>query len=422
MKRVLDMRKYYRDTQSNVGPLCLNIKPISAPTKDLSDDSDNYSLTDVSSIVETKSSLINCDQTPKFNHASIESKSTTQIDSSTYDQNVLDDQLSQSLFDYANSFNLDQSVYSIVDLKNQLDSTNLIKKPSAKQRTQLSANCIIPSLVENTQWKKQKSYDHFKYDSQLKRSIQQDLTKLIPSNFFSMKTNKDSGGDDDDNQYSDENTTIPDGSKFEWEYLSDAIDHSNKSSKISLQNSPITTNSNHMNSNYLKDFQELPSANFTKTFSTSPIIICEKTKQFNIDKHKQDQLLHEYTSLIRPAHIIVREIFYKSSPVNPSILADNLPSFLTASSKPCSVPKPCIHSKHKLIYEPISLARNKLHTADDQSQKIIIEYDHVNVNVDKTVRQRKEIKRVNPNQYIQHYGNSLYTNEVFRNLLTKIIA
>jgi hypothetical protein len=166
---------------------------IPSPNKNFHDDDDNDtdSLTDVSVLIQTKSS----DQTSK------------------YSDNSIHDQLFQSLIAYANSFNLDETIYSIQDFKNQFDS------------------------------------------------IKQQNTKLISSNFS-------------EDYNSDENTTVTDGSKFDWE---------NFQSKELIKKS-------------------------------SPIIICEKSKKRFLRPNIDIQIIRS------PTPIIVREILYKPSPSKPPII------------------------------------------------------------------------------------------------------
>lgn len=247
------------------------------------DDSDDDSLTDVSAIVQSKSS---------------EFKAITQPNSSMYDQ----------LIAYANSFNLDETVYSVQDLKNQFDSTNSIK---IKRQNQLNNNS----------------------------------SKLIPSNFFSTKKLEEYN--------SDENTTVTDGSKFDWENF-----HSNE---IKLQN------------------------------ISSPIIVCEKTQNHFLRPTIDIQVLRSSTP------IIIREVLPRTS----------------QSSKPPIIPKRKIQNDQ---FSSIKSYPNK------QSKQIIIEYDQLNVKIDKSVKQRKEIKRVNPYQYIQRYGSSLCSKDIFHKLFTNIVS
>ena len=294
---MLNMNKWSNSLPS-INKIKFNTDPIP--------DDDNDSLTDVSIIIQTKSSSKNY-------KTSVEPKPITKPNPTKYDQFVPDDQLFQSLIAYANSFNLEETVYSIHDLKTQLDST--------KQPTN---NLIRHKSCENI--------------------IEKDSNKLIPSNFFSTrKTESDNN---------DESTTITDGSKFEWEYLSDTIDHSNKSLK--------------------KD--SFDKRNLQKT-SPSPIIIREKTKDLYIRIRRS------------PTPIIVREILHKPS--------------LSKSSKPPITPK------RKIMYDTKPYKR----LADEQSKQIIVEYDQINVTIDKNIKQRNTIQQINT-----------YSNKVFRNFLTNTIS
>jgi len=287
---------------------------ITSPNENFHDDDEDDSLTDVSSvIIQTKPLSINYDQTLKYSNKSIEYKPIIEIDNSIHDQ------LFQSLIDYANSFNLDETIYSIQDLKNQFDSTNC---------TQSNDNS----------------------------------TELIPLNFFSTKNTED--------YYSDENTTVTDGSKFDWESF-----HSNKSLKKIINNNEIN----------LKNL-------------SSPIIIREKSKNRFLRPTIDIQVLRS------PTPIIVREILPKPSSSNRSYL----PLSSTQSSKPPIIPK------RKFNDETISTIQH--------NPKIIIEYDQINIQVDKNIKRRKEIKRINPTEYVQQYGSSLYSKNIFHNLLTNIIV
>ncbi|CAF0769634.1 unnamed protein product [Rotaria sordida] len=416
------MNMWSNDTQFNSDAMFIQQKTIPLSNKNLQDNSDNDSLTDVSSIIEIESSFINYDQASKYNNASIERKQTIHSNTAIHDPYVPDDELFQSLVDYANSFSLDETFYSIVDVKKQLNPINSIKQSSTKQRTQ-SSTSHVTSFIENDRLRQHKNYEDLRHDAQSKIINQLDSTKSIPSHFFSLQTTKDDDDDDDDNndKHSDDNTTVTDGSKFDWEYCSDSIEHSNKSSTNLFQNYQVTTNINDIKSNYLQDFQELSSASFANNKSCSPIIIRVKIKNPTIQKNKDNQFLRPHTSLLQSTPIIVQEIFHKSSPSNRSISKHDLQTLSTPSNDFYSPSKSFINPKRKIIDEPIPLRRHK-HYANEQPKKIIIEYDQINVTVNKNIKQRKEIKRVNPNQYIQQYGNSLCSNEVFRNLLTNIIS
>ncbi len=104
--------------------------------------------------------------------------------------------------------------------------------------------------------------------------------------------------------------------------------------------------------------------------------------------------------------IIVREILPKPSLPNRLISKHHLlPSSIAPiqhhpSSKPSIIPKRKINDRQ---------------VSKKQSKKIIIEYDQINIAVD------KNIKRVNPNTYIQQYGSSLYSKETFQKLFDRIL-
>ncbi|CAF4699378.1 unnamed protein product [Rotaria sp. Silwood1] len=113
-----------------------------------------------------------------------------------------------------------------------------------------------------------------------------------------------------------------------------------------------------------------------------------------------------------------------SSPSPPTVIVERLRSHVSAViQKPAPIlvekwlPYPP-EQKRQIIYErasPLPI-RNKRQT-NEQAKQIIVEYDDVNVIVDKDIKQRSEIKRVRPDQYVQQYGSSLYSNETLNQLL-----
>jgi len=250
-------------------------RKIPSPNKNFhdDDDDDNDSLTDVSVIIQTKPLSI----TSKY---SIEYKPITQTDNSVHDQ------LFQSLIAYVNSFNFDEIVYSIQDFKNQLTFNSSIKQK-------------LSTVI-----------------------VQHDTTKLIPSREKIEDYN------------SDENTTVTDDSKFDWENF-----HSNKSS--------------------------------IKNNLFSPIIIREKTKDCFLPQNIDIQVLHSSTP------IIVREILHKPSQIS----KNHLPLSSITFSQHHQSSKPPIIPKHRINNERIS-----------------------------------SIQRVKINEYVQKYGSSLYSKEVFHHL------
>ncbi|CAF4809656.1 unnamed protein product, partial [Rotaria sp. Silwood2] len=166
------------------------------------------------------------------------------------------------------------------------------------------------------------------------------------------------------------------------------------------QNYQATTNINDITSNSSKGSQALSSTSFENNISSSPIIIRVKTKAPAVQQNKNKQFLHPHNSLIQPTPIIVREIFHKSSPCNQSISKHDLQTLSNASNEFYPASKSLINPKRTIIYESIPLTRYE-HHANEQSKKIIIEYDQINVTVNKNIKQRKEIKRINPNEYSQ---------------------
>jgi hypothetical protein len=341
---MLNMNKWSKSLPS-INNTKLNTNP--------SPDDDNESLTDVSIIIQTKSSSKNY-------KTSVEHKPIIQTTPSKYDQFVPDDQLFQSLIAYANSFKLDESAYSV--------------RGSNKQRTQPRTS-IVPSAIGNNKLIRHKSCENIIHNNKSTGAIQQDSIKLIPSHFFSTrKTESDNN---------DETTTITDGSKFEWEYLSDTIDQSNKPPKELFKTYQTTANIEKINLQ----------TKFSQKLSPSPIIIREKAKDLFIQQNIDIQFFRP------PTPIIVREILHK--PSIQTIRKYQLPS----------APKPPITPKRKIMYDPTPPKRH----ADEQSQQLIIEYDQINLTVDKNIKQRQDIQPY-------RYGTSSYSNKVFRNLLTNIIS
>jgi len=287
------------------------------------------------------------EELPSLNKNSYDNDSLTNVSnddqtlkSSQLDKSI-DDVFFQSLIAYANSFTQDETVYSIHDLKNQLDSTRSIRRKSSKQNNNESTAVVRPVS-----------------------------RKLIPSHFFSMSKTDDSN--------SDENTIVTDQSKFQWEHLSDTTDHSKTLSNDSKEKFS------------LKDY-------------SSPIIICEKTKNRFLPQDIDIQILRS------PTLIIVREILPK-----PSLPKNRLPLKSNTFNQPSRLSKPPIIPKSQANDERLS--------SNQQPKKIIIEYDQLNIKVNKNIKQRKEIKRIHPNEYVQQYGSSLYSREVFHNLFTNIIS
>jgi hypothetical protein len=104
-----------------------------------------------------------------------------------------------------------------------------------------------------------------------------------------------------------------------------------------------------------------------------------------------------------PTPIIVREILPK-----PLLPKNRLPLTSNTFTQPSRSSNPPIIPKSQINDERLS--------SNQQSKKIIIEYDQLNI------KERKEIKHIHPNEYVQQYGSSLYSREVFHNLFTNIIC
>lgn len=374
------MKKCSNESQSSsVSSMYFSPNSASSLNKNIEDASDTESFTDVSSIIETKSSLIHYDEASNADKMSINSESTIQTKTAELDQVISDAELFQSLVDYANSFNFGETVYSILN------------KPLAGQRISPSVN--DKKCVE--------------LNESVKKSVKRESAKVIPSYYVSVKAPANNhhynyyfaDGNKDD-QHSDENTTIPDASNFEWEYLSVPLDNLDQS---------------------LKDGEESTAESFSTETLCTPIIIYEKTKNATVEKDMHSCLIDECTLPIRPVHIIIREIFCQDSLKNESNLSQKMPQSSTTSNRFYSIPKLFTNSNNEITYKSIASQQNVPYI-DQSSKQIVIEYDQINVTVDKTIRQKKEIKRVNPDQYIQQHGNSLYSNKAFQDLLSKIIS
>ncbi|CAF0785428.1 unnamed protein product [Rotaria sordida] len=122
-------------------------------------------------------------------------------------------------------------------------------------------------------------------------------------------------------------------------------------------------------------------------------------------------------------------IFYRHLPTPPpsppTVIVERLrPRVSAVIQKPAPIlvekwlPYPP-EQQREIIYERASpLPIRHKRQANEHAKKIIVEYDDVNIIVNKDVKQRSEIKCVRPDQYVQQYGNSLYSNETLNKLLT----
>jgi len=476
------------------------------------------SLTDLSMLIQSQPSFINYDQYSNnysqstkqpisFYDTLIEHKTTMQTDISTNEQFVPNDELLQSLVAYADSFDLDSSIYSIKNTKYQQTST---AQTQLRRRTQ-SSTTHLTSVIENDPLIRHKSCDDLSVvcsvtsDSKPTTVIPREehitknhSTKFVPSEshpqfFFAAKTNEDNHifKRNHEEKGIEEGTTTTGGSKIEWGFSSDTMNELNKPSSELFGNYEATTNIGDINSNYLKDLERFSSMAASIDFSHEnstpipppPVIIRKKSKDLRLKQQVDIQLLRPPTPP-PPAPIIIREIRHKPRPKShgpltirqtlentdqihlsktpspivlrerpplppkheftskPTILYRHLPTPPPSpptviverlrSNVPTVIQKPAPilvekwlpyppEQKRKIIYErasPLPI-RNKRH-ANEQAKQIIVEYDNVNVIVNKDIKQRKEIKRVSPDQYVKQYGNSLYSNETLNRLLNNV--
>lgn len=507
------------DVQFNFDPTCMQQTTTTTASTRSSVNrnvSNGGSLTDLSIMIQTQQpSFINYDQysnnysqstkpSNSFYDTTIEHQTTVQTDTSTHEQFVTDDELLQSLVAYADSFDLDNSVYSIQNTKNQETASVSTTQTPMRRRTQ-SSTTHIPSMIDNDPLTRHKSCDDLSNVCSVTSSsskpttvvprdehLIKNLTKFVPSEshpqfFFAAKTNENNQKE----KAPEEITTTTGGSKIEWGFSSDTMNEINRPSTEVFGNYEATTNIGEINSHYLKDLERFSSMaasmDFTPEVSTPipppPIIIRKRSKDLLLKQQVDIQLLRPPTPP-PPAPIIIREVRHKRPPTckrpltihqrlenNGQIHLSKTPSPIILRERPPLPPKnefsskPTIFYRHlptpppspptviferlrphastviqkparilvekwlpyppeqkrKIIYErasPLPI-RNKRH-ANEQAKNVIFEYDNVNVIVNKDIKQRKEIKRVIPDQYIRQYGNSLYSNETLNQLLTNV--
>lgn len=215
---------------------------------------------------------------------------------------------------------------------------------------------------------------------------------------------------DDNDKNSDESTTITDASKFQWEYVSDSIDHAKKSLLNERPtNYQITTKIDQINSLYPQDFNQLSSTNCSQKFPPSAIIIREKAQDLYIQQNIDIQFVRPSTPAVHRTPIIVREILHKPNQTNSQnyLPRSSSTAFIDhdrSSKPPVSIKrKPSIQTKNHVNVHP---------------RKIIIEYDQVNVTLAKNLNRQQQIHQ---NQYIKEHGTTAYPNTVFHHLLTNFI-
>ncbi|CAF5185760.1 unnamed protein product, partial [Rotaria sp. Silwood1] len=126
--------------------------------------------------------------------------------------------MDESKFDWEYLSNpIDCSNKSSTNLfENYQKTTNLNETNSNEQ----SSTNYVPSLFENDRLRQHNYCEDLRHDAQSTMIIKQDSTKSIPSHFFSPKKSED---DDNNDKHSDDNSTVMDESKFDWEYLSNPI-------------------------------------------------------------------------------------------------------------------------------------------------------------------------------------------------------
>ena len=486
-----------------------NIDPMNTPTN--VNHHPRGSLTDLSILIQTQTPLMNYEQYSNNYHQSNSSFYDGSFGNNirTHEQFVPDEQLLQSLVAYADSFELDSSIYP-----NEKPTTTSISQggESFRRRTQSSTTHLTPT-IDNDPFARHKSCDDLSNacsvtsSSKLTTVIPREEhpsksngTKFVPSEshpqfFFATKSSDESSPFQ--RKPNEDSTSTSGGSKVEWGFSSDTMNEVNKPATDLFSNYEASTNIGDINISYLKDLERFSSMAASMDFSPEistpiqptpppppPMIIRRKNKDLLFKQQVDIQLLRPPTPP-PPAPIIIREIRHKPPPSNrpitihqrlentgqlhisktpsPIVIRERppIPPKHAFASKPTIIyrhlptpppspptviverlrphvaavvqkPRPILvekwlpyppEQKRKIIYErasPIPM-RNK-RQANEQGKRIIVEYDQVNVIVDKDIKQRKEIKRVSPNRYVRQYGNSLFSNESLNQLLNNQTA
>ncbi|CAF0787551.1 unnamed protein product [Adineta ricciae] len=486
--------------------------------------------TDLSILIQTQPPFLNYNQyannyegTTKqdssYYETAIEHETTIQTNITAHEQFVPDNELLQSLVAYADSFDLDNTVYSVQNSKTQPMTTSTsistMQTIPSRRRTQ-SSTTHLTSMMENNPLARHRSCDDLsitcsittssKPTTVIRRNEQQEknnYTKFVPSEshpqfyFATPNANHNSNKNNSNNVYEksyedkliEEATSTTGGSKIEWGFSSDTMNELNKPATDVFTSYEATTNIGDINFNYLKDLEHVSSLaasmEFTPEMSTSfpppPVIIRRKSKDVLLKQKVDIQLLRPPTPPA-PAPIIIREVRHKSSSVSnksmkirqkledtgqihlsktpspivlrerppappkhdysskPTIVYHHLP---TPSPSPPTViverlrskastviqkPPPILvekwlpyppEQKRKIIYERASpIPTRHKRRAHEPAKKIIVEYDDVNVILDRDIKQRKEIKRISPNEYVKQYGDTLYSNEALNQILS----
>ncbi|CAF0815148.1 unnamed protein product [Adineta steineri] len=380
------------------------------------------SLTDLSILIHTQPPFINYEQypdnynqsskqqqqQPSFYEAAIEHQTTIETDITTHEQFVPDDELLQSLVAYADSFDLDSTVYSIQNSKTQpmTATTSISTMQSVPRRRTQSSTTLLTSIMENnTPMSRHKSCDDLSITCSITSSskpttvIQRDehveksnFTKFVaseshPQFYFSTPTNKDNRNNNINNNnnnhhhhydksYDDkqieEATSTTGGSKIEWGFSSDTMNELNKPSSDVFSSYEATTNIGDINLHYLKDLEHVStmaaSMDFsqepTATIPPRPVIIRKKSKDLLLKQQVDIQLLRPPTPPA-PAPIIIREVRHRPHPSNKSItihqkLEDTgqihlskTPSPIVLRERPPPPPKHDYPSKPTIVYRHI---------------------------------------------------------------------
>ena len=497
---------------------------------------DGTSIADLSILIQAQQPFINYETysdnynppskgSGSYYNTKVEHETTIHTDVRTHEQFVPDDELLQSLVAYADSFELDNSIYSIENTKRQPMQTTSFSTAQSNQRrrTQSSTTQLthLTSTIEDNTLPRHKSCDDLSITCSITSSskpttvIQREeprekknfsnfvTSESHPQFYFTTKSNE---SNNHNNTYKHNyggklleegtttatttgttTTTTTGGSKIEWGFSSDTMNELNKPSNDVFSNYEATTNIADINLHYLKDLEHISSMaasmDFSQEMSTSvpppPVVIRRKSKDLLFKQQVDIQLLRPPTPPA-PAPIIIREVRQRPPschkpmtvrqkledtgqihisktpspivlrerpplpprhdyPSKPTIVYRHLP---TAPPSPPTVilerlrphvaaviqkPAPILvekwlpyppEQKRKIYYECASPlpTRDKRHV-NEQAKQIIVEYDDVNVIVNKDIKQRKNIKRISPNQYVKRYGHSLYSNESLNHIL-----
>lgn len=449
-------------------------------------------------------------QTPVFYETSIESPSRVSTNNPiTHAKFVPDDQLLESLVAYADSFSLENDIYSVQNSMNfTTPSIPSVQSIPSRRRTK-STTAHLTSILDNEIMSRHKSCDDLSLAASLSSSsktttvipkddqcVTNETEKFIPSQShpqfsFGIRTNSE---DEQINKFMEDATITAGVSKAEWPYSSDTFQELNKSCTDLFHAYESRTNIEDIKSNYIQDLDRISTMAATIDFAhevpaaspaSRPVILRKKVKDFVVRQKVDIQLLRPPTPptpapiIIReirskpkgrlqsitirqkledsnqihvsktPSPIIIRErpppcptnkfnnkptIVYReiprssaSSPLGGTIVTERLrPNTSAIIQKPAPIviekwlpypPEP----KRPVIYERVSPVLDEEQTHNGEKPKqIIVEYDDVNVIVNKDVQQRKEVKRVQPEEYVKQYGNSLYSNETMNKLFKNV--